>query len=100
MERNRRDWLDSTAEYAVKRMRLEEPTEKKLKKLGLRNQQSSCKAVLAAVEDAMEALNNGDEERLRKHLNEGKELLVHRIELLKIADREGWGSCRSMSRTL
>ena len=91
MERNRRDWLDSTAEHAVKRMRLEEPTEKKLKKPGLRNQHASCTAVLAAVEDAMVALNDGDEERLRKHLTEGKELLLHRIKLLKIADREGWG---------
>ena len=100
MEKNRRDWLDSTAEQAVKRLRLEEPSEKKLKKPGIRNQHASCTAVLAAVEDAMEALNEGNEERLRRHLNEGKELLLHRIKLLKIADREGWGSCKSTSRTL
>ena len=39
----------------------------------------------------MEALNAGDEDRLRKHLNEGRDILLHRIKLLKIADREGWG---------
>ena len=84
MERNRRDWLDLTAEQAVKRLRLEEPAEKKLKKPGLRNQHESCSKVLAAVDDAMEALNAGDEDRLRKHLNEDDSSRKERIKGKKI----------------
>ena len=91
LQSSRKEWIESTAERAAKKIRLEDAAEFNLKKPWLKNQHKNCAAVLTAIEDAIESLNNNDVETAKSVLEQGKKDVLHRIKLLKIADINGWG---------
>ena len=91
LQSSRKEWIESTAERAAKKIRLEDAAEFSFKKPGLKNQHKNRAAVLTAIEDAIESLNNDDVETAKSVLEQGKKDVLHRIKLLRIADRNGWG---------
>ncbi len=56
--------------------------------------------VLENVDDALEALEKNDCEAATTILKQGKELLEQRIQILKLADREGWMVVRQYQQNL
>ena len=85
-----KEWIESTAERAAKKIRLDNAAEFSFKKPGLKNQHKNCTAILTAIEDAIQSLNNDDVETAKTVLEQGKKDVLHRIKLLRIADRNGW----------
>ena len=61
---------------------------------GNQNQYDHCKEVLEKMEEVEEAFQENRTEDAKKSLEAGKKIVNFRMKLIKIADREGWGTVR------
>ena len=82
---SRKEWIESTAERAAKKIRLDDAAEFSFKKRGLKKQHKNCAAVLTAIEDAIESLNNDDVETAKSVLEQIKSVYASNIQLLKFS---------------
>ena len=71
MNSSKWEWIEFIAEKEAKKIRFEDSTESRFKKPGIKNQHTSCTNLLKAIEDALEALENGEVETVRTTLKEG-----------------------------
>ena len=82
IQSSKREWIELTAKKAAKKIRLEDTSESSFKKPSIKNQHKSCTAVLNAIEDVLESLNNEYVETAKTILQQGKKYILHRIKLL------------------
>ena len=79
---------DPAVDYPSKRLKLEA---KQIKKPGNQQQFDHSIKVLEKFESALDALSQSKAEKARDALKEGIELVVHRIKLVRIADKSEFG---------
>lgn len=56
--------------------------------------------VLETVDDALDALEKGDNNSATGFMKQGKKLLEDRISIIKLADKEGWGVVKHYKQNL
>ena len=63
-----------------------------LKGKGNQRQLDFCKDILEKIEKANSSMDENNVEKTKEHLSEGKKLVMKRVKLIKLADREDWAT--------
>ena len=74
-----------------KKQKLSTPT---INNEGNKNQFNHEKDVLDCLEDIERAVNDKDLTKAATSISEGKKLVLRRMKLIRLADREGWGTVK------